>query len=481
MRPPLVGAALFAVAVLALPALAIPHDRRGVALHRDTRSELLSVDIAGTVAIAAEQTDGAAGLPATWCGNETGGDSGPAASAPSFKVVYAFAADRPDRFAGWSDALQADVALTERFLSAQDGGTKVIRFDMGTSCGPQYADIQVVALPGPRAAYAGDFSAITNAVQTALGTSTAPRDTVILADGLAPSTAEYGLGETYMGATAEQPGAANPHNGGGLRSVLFSRDGAPAPGNIRGGWWPEGFLHEITHNLGAVQWGAPHSTEPAGQSLPQYGHCWQGADVMCYVEDAGAAHAMQTDCPTIPGMITDSYDCGRDDYFNPAPAAGTYLTTHWNTYDSVFLARCTNAGESCGGDQLWVPTPPASTGVPLIVGSPRRGTPMRTNAGTWTNQPTTYAYQWQRLIAGGWEALDGATAARYVPAIDDVGHRLRVTVAAANGDGTAAATSAVTASVGAVAIALPTRASRRHPRRSRSHRTGANHAHPSHA
>ena len=78
----------------------------------------------------------------------------------------------------------------------------------------------------------------------------------------------------------------------------------------------------MTHNLGAVQWGAPHSTEPRGGSAPQYGHCWQGADVMCYVEDAGAAHAMQMDCAGLPGAIPQNYDCGRDDYFNPAPAPG---------------------------------------------------------------------------------------------------------------------------------------------------------------
>jgi len=164
--------------------------------------------------------------------------------------------------AGFQDALQADVAITERFLSAQSGGTKAIRFDMGTRCGPQYVDLRVVALPGPRAAYAGDFNAITTAVTRAIGTTPGPRNTVILADGLSPSGVEYGLGETVMGAAGDQPGAANAHNRGGLRSVLFTRDGGDVPGAARGGWWPEGFLHEITHNLGGVQWSAPHTPAP---------------------------------------------------------------------------------------------------------------------------------------------------------------------------------------------------------------------------
>ena len=33
---------------------------------------------------------------------------------------------------------------------------------------------------------------------------------------------------------------------------------------------------------------APHSTQPVGFQNPRYGHCWQGADVMCYLEDSGA-------------------------------------------------------------------------------------------------------------------------------------------------------------------------------------------------
>ena len=66
------------------------------------------------------------------------------ASSPHFKLVYAHPADRPDRFDGWRDALQGNVALIQRFLASQSGGAKALLVDMGTSCGPQFADIQVV-------------------------------------------------------------------------------------------------------------------------------------------------------------------------------------------------------------------------------------------------------------------------------------------------------------------------------------------------
>src|SRR3954469_15133916 len=359
-RLPALGAVAFALALLALPTFATPHRPAGLLTHRDTRGQLEEVDLADAVTTAQAQGDGSAGLPSAWGGDETTGDDTAHAATPpgqpQFKVVYAYAADRPDRFAGWKDALQANVAVIDRFLSAQDGGTKALRFDMGTRCGPQYVDIQVVALPGPRSTYADNFNAIAGAVNRALGPAAGPRDAIVVADGLSGGSQEYGLGQTIMAVSGEVFGAANIHNRGGLTSMLFTRDGAVAPGAAKWGWWPEGMLHEMTHNLGAVQWGAPHSTEPRGQSLPQYGHCWQGADVMCYTEDAGAAHPTQQDCAGLPGAIPQNYDCGRDDYFNPAPAAGSYLATHWNTYDSAFLAPCGTIAPACGGGQLWGPT-----------------------------------------------------------------------------------------------------------------------------
>jgi hypothetical protein len=455
LRLPALGAVLFALAALGLPTFALPHRRADLLTHRDTRGQLQDVDLADVVGTAEAQSD-ADSLPVQWCGDETTGDdtahAATPASRPQFKLVYAYAADQPDRFGGWANALQADVAVIQRFLAAEDGGTKALRFDMGTRCGAQYVDIQTVQLPGPRSSYADNFSAIESAVQRALGAAAGPRDALVLADGMSGSAQEYGLGETVMGSSGETPGAANVHNRGGFTSVLFSRYGAPAPGNAKWGWWPEGMLHEMTHNLGAVQWGAPHSTEPRGQTLPQYGHCWQGADVMCYVEDAGAAHQMQQDCAALPGAIPESYDCGRDDYFNPAPAPGSYLATHWNTYDSAFLAPCGELAPACGGGTLWVPTPPAATSGPSVTGAPRRGARLTVLPGGWTNAPTRYAYQWQRLVQGGWQDIEDATGASYLATSQDLGRRLRANVVATNDDGSATAASAPTAPIGGAGV-----------------------------
>ena len=199
IRLPAAGAVLFALAALALPTFALPHRDPNLLTHADTRGQLQDVNLADVVSTAQAQGDGADGLPVQWCGDETGANNTANAATPAnkaqFKVVYAYAADRPDRFAGWMHALQADVAVAQRFLSAQDGGTKALRFDMGTRCGPQFVDVQTVQLPGPRSSYADNFGAIAGAVQRALGAASGPRDAIVLADGLSGGAQEYGLGD----------------------------------------------------------------------------------------------------------------------------------------------------------------------------------------------------------------------------------------------------------------------------------------------
>ena len=153
----LTAVTLLAVALPAAPAAA--HGVEGAITHRDTREELAFVDVAATAAVAAAPD----ALPYAWCGeartsDDTAHDTLPASS-PRFKFVYAHPADRPDRFDGWRDALQGNVALIQRFLASQSGGAKALRVDMGTSCGPQFVDLQVVHLSGPRSQYVNNFGA----------------------------------------------------------------------------------------------------------------------------------------------------------------------------------------------------------------------------------------------------------------------------------------------------------------------------------
>jgi hypothetical protein len=400
----------------------------------------------------------ASALPSAWCGTErTTDDTANAATTPTlphFKVLYLHPSDRPDRFAQWKDLLQANASLIGQFVSGQAGSSRAPRFDLGTSCGAGYLDIQTVHLPGTRASYVDNFAAIKTAVRNAVGTPSGPRNYVVLADTLNGSAGgSYGLGDYYAGsASAERPDAGNPHNNGNLFAALFYRDIA-APSATANGWWPTGMLHEMTHAMGAVQWSAPHTTQPSGGTSGVYGHCWDGLDIMCYADGPAMGHAYDTTvCAGLSGAMNQTYDCNQDDYFNPSPAVGSYLATHWDIYNNVFLADCgTLPSGSCV--TAAAPTgPPVSTTAPTISGTARRGQTLAVTSGTWAPAATGYAYQWQRDTGSGYGAIGGETSAAYVLGAADVGASIRVQLTATNalGDGVVSANP-----VGPVADAIP--------------------------
>jgi hypothetical protein len=120
------------------------------------------------------------------------------------------------------------------------------------------------------------------------------------------------------------------------------------------------------------------------------------------------------------------------------------------------VARILNSGQKAIGfaavtlavaaTLLWAPTGRAVSGggsapvnltSPSISGSAEVGQTLTCAPGTWLNDPTAYAYQWNR--DGG--ALVGATDAAHVASDADVSHLLTCTVTASNTDGDSSATS----------------------------------------
>jgi hypothetical protein len=91
----------------------------------------------------------------------------------------------------------------------------------------------------------------------------------------------------------------------------------------------DAILHELAHNIGAVQRNAPQATT--------WWHCWEEQDVMCYQDgNLPSGKVMVTNCPG----TDDHFDCKHDDYFDAAIGAGqgggpgSYLDKNWN------LAAC---------------------------------------------------------------------------------------------------------------------------------------------
>ncbi|MGZ4283289.1 MAG: alkaline phosphatase family protein [Solirubrobacteraceae bacterium] len=106
--------------------------------------------------------------------------------------------------------------------------------------------------------------------------------------------------------------------------------------------------------------------------------------------------------------------------------------------------------ESAFGLTGSAPPPPANTGLPVISGTAQQGQTLSiTSNGTWNNNPTGFAYQWQDCDSSGANctAISGATAASYTLTTTDVGHTIRAVVTASNSGGSTSATSAATAVV----------------------------------
>lgn len=77
---------------------------------------------------------------------------------------------------------------------------------------------------------------------------------------------------------------------------------------------------------------------------------------------------------------------------------------------------------------------PVNTVLPTISGSIIVGSTLTATTGTWTNSPTSYAYQWKK----GGVAISGATSNTYVTVSGDIGSMITVTVTATNPGGAGA-------------------------------------------
>ena len=98
-----------------------------------------------------------------------------------------------------------------------------------------------------------------------------------------------------------------------------------------------------------------------------------------------------------------------------------------------------------------VPPPvPVNTALPLVSGTATAGQTLTASTGTWSNGPTSYAYQWRRCNSSGAACVNigSATASTYLLQAADIGATLRVQVTASNAGGPGApATSAQTTAV----------------------------------
>lgn len=100
---------------------------------------------------------------------------------------------------------------------------------------------------------------------------------------------------------------------------------------------------------------------------------------------------------------------------------------------------------------------PANTSPPTVSGATQGGQTLTSTTGSWSGNPTSYGYQWQRCDSSGayCAAVAGGTSSTYVIQSTDVGSTLRVAVTAVNGGGSTTAASAPTTVVAAAPVTAP--------------------------
>src|SRR4051812_2775009 len=261
--------------------------------------------------------------PSTWCGPERSTDD-TASELPNggYKehAVYMVPSDGANRFGQVAASIQSDAFAASALLESTYG--RAIRFDLGTACGPEYLDITVVRMPYSTAQLSsaaqsgtGTFDLVAQSLDAAGLRTIQPSDSytvagqrtrnwVVWLDGPAPA------GTCGQASIYDDPSRAtnNLNNFGGKVAVVFPSGGGSfcSANAVR---------HEIGHNLGALQPGAPHAFDGS--------HCNDAIeDTMCYSNSPRVA----------TGQRGTFFDYRNDDYWDPAGGALPWWTVNLNRF-----------------------------------------------------------------------------------------------------------------------------------------------------
>lgn len=246
-------------------------------------------------------------------------------------VIYARASDDADRYASIVPTIRKLVADANAYVDAAGQATGS-GLDIRVLCDNGEVVVENLVLPTSKSS--DSFSTIVSDIR-ALGYNDGKKKYWVWYDDNTTCGCS-GTGHIY---TDESPGAGNLNNGNAnsMFGVNF--------GFVSVTTW----LHELGHNLGAVQNGAPFSSLAS--------HCIDGFDIMCY-NDGGANSSGYSNSY----CATRVFDCNKNTYCHASPAAGSYLATMWNVCGESqrFLQRA--VGNVAPVMQQLVCSPSASEG-----------------------------------------------------------------------------------------------------------------------
>jgi hypothetical protein len=189
-------------------------------------------------------------------------------------------------------------------------------------------------------------------------------------------------------------------------------------------------------------------TAQQGQTLTEHHGTWTNTPTS-YAYTWLQCDSLGTSCLAISGATAQTY----------VPVAGDvgHTLEVQETASNVSgpgAAATSNATATVTGAPV-----PVNTSVPTITGTAQQGQTLTEHHGSWTNEPTSYAYQWQQCDTSGnsCKAISSATSQTYVARGEDVSHTISVQETASNVSGPGAAvTSSATAAVTGVPVPVNT-------------------------
>jgi hypothetical protein len=237
-------------------------------------------------------------------------------------------------------------------------------------------------------------------------------------------------------------------------------------------------VQEIASNPGGT--GSPAASAPT--AVVQEAPTWPAVPVAASPPSvSGSARQGQTlseshgawsNAPNFYAYQWQDCDAGGANCIAIAGATGqTYTLTAADVGQTISVQEvASNAGgsglpASSLPSALVLPVPPSNAAPPSVSGATTEGQTLTESHGSWSNNPTSYSYQWEDCDSAGGSctAIAGATGHSYTLTSGDVGHTIRVREAASNAGGDGSPASSPATGVVQRAAAPPTKPSNNSP------------------
>jgi hypothetical protein len=179
-----------------------------------------------------------------------------------------------------------------------------------------------------------------------------------------------------------------------------------------------------------------------GETLKASSGAWSGSPTS-YAYQWEDCNSSGEACSNVSGATASSYN----------PVSGDVGHTLRVMVTASNAGGSARASSAASGTVAPAPAAPVNSALPLISGSVVEGQTLSASTGTWSNSPTSYAYQWQDCNSSGESCanISAATSSSYKLAVGDVGHELRVLVTATNAAGSSAPQASAATSVATAA------------------------------